>query len=195
MLTIAWDVDDVLNNLMEAWLAEAWKPIHPECKIPYSGISENPPHRLLGTSESDYLSSLDTFRLSDRARTLKPNRAVAEWLRDYGSEYHHIALTARPLESAPQAAEWTLRHFHSHIRTFAVVPARLSANTPNYHRDKSDFMRWFGKVDVLVDDSEENIRAAQKAGIHGVLYPQPWNRATDSIQTVLESLNELTEAR
>lgn len=195
MLTIAWDVDDVLNNLMEAWLAEAWKPIHPECKIPYSAITENPPHRLLDASERDYLASLDTFRLSDRARTLKPNPAVAEWLSDYGSEYHHIALTARPLESASQAAEWTLRHFHSYIRTFAVVPLRRSASAPEYHRDKSDFMRWFGKIDVLVDDSQENIRAARDAGVHGILYPQPWNGAKDSIGTVLESLNALAEAR
>ncbi len=194
MLTIAWDIDDVLNNLMEAWLEEAWKPSYPQCALSYSEISENPPHHLLGVPESDYHSSLDAFRLSDGARVLKPNTVVAEWLRSFGSEHHHIALTARPLESAPQAAEWTFRHFRTHIRTFAVVPARLFSDAPCYHRNKSDFIRWLGKVDILVDDSEENILAARKVGIHGVLYPQPWNRATGPIQTILESLNQLVEA-
>ena len=33
MLTIAWDVDDVLNNLMEAWLEEAWKPTSPAMRV------------------------------------------------------------------------------------------------------------------------------------------------------------------
>ena len=194
MLTIAWDVDDVLNNLMEAWLGEAWKPRHPECALSYSEITENPPHYLLGVPESEYHSSLDAFRLSDRARVLKPNPVIAEWLRAFGSEYHHIALTARPLESAPQAAEWTFRHFRTHIRAFAVVPARLPSDVPGYHRNKSDFIQWLGKVDILIDDSEENIVAAQKVGIHGVLYPQPWNSATGTVQTVLESLNQLVEA-
>ena len=193
-MTIAWDIDDVLNNLMQAWLVEAWKPCHPECTLSYSQITENPPHRLLGVRESDYHSSLDTFRLSDEARALKPNRLIAEWLRTSGAEYHHVALTARPLESTPQAAEWTFRHFREHIRTFAVVPSRLCADQPGFHLNKSDFMRWFGNVHILVDDSEENVFAARKVGVHGVLYPQPWNSETSTIQRVLESLNQFVEA-
>ena len=71
MLTIAWDVDDVLNNLMEAWLGEAWKPATRNARCPIRKLRENPPHRLLGVPESDYHSSLDAFRLSDGARVLK----------------------------------------------------------------------------------------------------------------------------
>jgi len=26
MLTIVWDVDDVLNGLMQTWFTESWKP-------------------------------------------------------------------------------------------------------------------------------------------------------------------------
>ena len=45
MLTLAWDVDDVLNDLMQVWLEEAWLPAHPECNVTYRDLTSNPPHR------------------------------------------------------------------------------------------------------------------------------------------------------
>ena len=57
--TIAWDVDDVLNNLMRAWFEEKWLIDHPECNLLYEGLTENPPHRLLETNVDNYLKSLD----------------------------------------------------------------------------------------------------------------------------------------
>lgn len=194
MLTIVWDVDDVLNELMLAWFSEAWKPSHPDCKLSYSEITENPPDRVLGIPRSDYLSSLDSFRLSEQARNMQPNPAVLEWLRDSGSGYRHMALTARPLDSTPIAAEWLFRHFGAYMRGFGVVPTRLAAGVPAYDRDKGEFLRWFGKADILVDDSEENLRAAEKLGIEGVLYPQPWNHASHSVRDTLEAVAQLAEA-
>lgn len=194
MLTIVWDVDDVLNDLMLTWFTEAWKPSHPTCGLSYPDITENPPDRVLGIDRSEYLSSLDAFRLSDRARNLLPNSAVAEWLQANGAGYRHMALTARPLESAPQAAEWLFRHFGSYLRGFGVIPTRLPAGVPAYDRNKGEFLRWFGKADVLVDDSEENLRAAERYGIQGVLYPQPWNSSSQTAREALESLARLAEA-
>jgi hypothetical protein len=194
MLTIVWDVDDVLNDSMRIWFAEVWKPLHLDSQLSYSDITENPPDRVLGISRSEYLSSLDAFRVSDRARSMRPNPAVLEWLRDFGAEYRHFALTARPLDSAPHAAEWLFRHLGAYIRGFGVAPARLAAGVPVYDRHKADFLRWLGRADVLVDDSEENLRAAAELGVRGVLYPQPWNRSSRTVQEVLESLAQLAEA-
>jgi hypothetical protein len=194
MLTIVWDVDDVLNELMKTWFAEVWKPSHLQCQLSYSDITENPPYRLLGITRSDYLSSLDKFRVSDRAKLMTPNYLVLDWLQKFGVRYRHIALTARPLETAPHAAEWLFRHFGAYIRAFGVAPTRLDARLPAYDCDKADFLRWFGKTDILVDDIEGNLRAAAKLGICGVLYPQPWNRSSQSVQKALESLAQVAEA-
>jgi phosphoglycolate phosphatase-like HAD superfamily hydrolase len=194
MMTIVWDVDDVLNDLMLTWFTETWKPSHPSCDLSYSEITENPPDRVLGIPRSEYLSSLDAFRLSDRARNMPPNPAVLEWLHRNGAGYRHMAVTARPLASTPPVAEWLFRHFGSFMRTFGVVPARLSASVPAYDRDKGEYLRWLGKADILVDDSEENLRAAEKLGICGVLYPQPWNHSSQTAREALESLAQRAEA-
>jgi hypothetical protein len=194
MQTIAWDIDDVLNDLMQAWFTTAWKPSHPMCNLSYSGIIQNPPHRLLGIPVSEYLDSLDLFRVSADARNMLPNHAVLDWLRHYGSGFRHIALTARPLDSASHISEWLFRHFSPHIRTFAVVPVRPAADVIVYDRNKSDFLRWFGKADFLVDDSEENIQQAEVFGLRGILYPQPWNCSSQTPEEALRSLAQVVEA-
>ncbi len=187
VLTIVWDVDDVLNPLMRDWF-EQWKLEHPGCRQTYAGLKANPPHDVLGISRQDYLDSLDRFRLSVQARHMQPNAEILAWLGEYGSNFRHIALTARPLDTAPAAAEWVMRYFGDYIRVFGVVPCRSLASTPRYDESKGDFLEWWGQGDILVDDSSENISGAQKAGVGGVLYPQPWNHGRTG---ALEQLTEL----
>ena len=187
MKTIVWDVDDVLNNLMQAWFEHAWKPVH-QCSITYAGITENPPHRVLGMGESEYFASLDRFRQSDAAKCMSPNRTILRWLESHGDCYRHVALTARPLSSTPQAAEWLFRHFGKYFRCFGVVPSRPDPATPRYDSNKGDFLAWLGGADLLVDDSPENVELAESLGIHAVLHPQPWNRAAESVDAILRNL-------
>jgi hypothetical protein len=189
MQTIVWDVDDVLNDLMRAWFTSVWKPANPDSLQSYQDIADNPPYRSLGITRADYLASLDAFRLSDEACHLTPNPAVLEWLRSYGDGYRHVALTARPLHSAPAAAEWIFRHFGEYFRCFGVVPSRPGTQTPLYDRDKGDFLEWLGCADFLIDDSAENVSLAHKAGVRAILYPQPWNRAAYSVDDVLSALS------
>ena len=33
MKTIAWDVDDVLNDCMRTWFERTWLPAHPGCAV------------------------------------------------------------------------------------------------------------------------------------------------------------------
>jgi hypothetical protein len=193
MLTIAWDIDDVLNELMLTWFTNVWKPEHPDSRLGYSDISQNPPDRVLGISRAEYLASLDQFRASDAAGQMSPNSHVLEWLNKYGADYRHIALTARPLDSTPQASDWLFRHFGRFIRTFAVVPTRFADGVPVYDRDKGAYLAWFGKADILVDDSEENIRGAEGLGVRGLLYPQPWNRGSQTPEQILRSLAQPAE--
>jgi len=186
--TIVWDVDDVLNDLTWCWFHECWLPHHPGCAVTYAEIHQNPPHELLGVGLEEYLASLDAFRLSERARHLTPNPAIARWLLEHGEPFRHMALTARPLAFAGGAAEWVFRHFGAHIRCYGVVPTRLDPAAPVYDRDKADFLRWFREADYFIDDAEANIAAVAGLGVKTILFPQAWNGATHSVDDALKLL-------
>jgi FMN phosphatase YigB (HAD superfamily) len=191
MLTIVWDIDDVLNDLMATWFREEWLATHPWSKLRYEDIQENPPHRVLGIGKQEYLNSLDSFRLSSKARNLRPNSLILDWLRDHGSRYRHMALTARPLQSTPHAAEWLFRHFGVFFRCFGVVPSRPDPSAPLYDSNKADFLRWFRDAAVFVDDSEENIVPVRELGVNCVLFPQPWNKSAQTVEQTLQSLSHM----
>jgi hypothetical protein len=186
MNLIVWDVDDVLNDLMRAWFEQHWLPRHPECPLRYEQLRENPPHRLLGIAEADYLASLDEFRQSDAARALAPNLEILAWLRTRGAHFRHMALTSRPIETTPPVAEWVFQHFGDYLRTFSVVPTRQPSDLPVYERSKGKFLRWLGKEGVLVDDNETHVEAATAGGMSGVVFPRPWNRSRLTVAETLE---------
>lgn len=188
MITIAWDIDDVLNELMRFWFKE-WLILHPQCILKYEQISENPPHRLLGVSKEDYSNSLDEFRLSGRYRAMQPNLEIKKWFLRYGKFFRHIALSAVPQREAPVSAEWAFAHFGIWIRTFHFVPSlRKGEKLPLYDKSKKDFLKWMGKVDIFIDDTEANLSACEELGIKVVLFPQPWNKSKLSIAETLEKL-------
>lgn len=191
MLTIVWDVDDVLNDLMYQWFTFCWLVENPECKFSYAELSGNPPDEALGIARATYLASLDRFRKSDRAINMQPNAEVLAWMGEHGGRFRHLALTARPLETAPDVAHWVMRHFGAWIRAVGVVPTRAAADVPVYDRTKGEFLKWLSCGDILVDDSEENVKQAQGLGMKTLLYPQPWNDRALTVTTLLKELTEL----
>jgi hypothetical protein len=190
MLTIVWDVDDVLNDLMYQWFKYSWLPANPDCNVTYAELNANPPHQALGTTREEYLASLDVFRRTERALKMQPNEAVLSWLHDHGARFRHVALTARTLETAPDVASWVMRHFGTWIRCFGVVPSRAAEAVPVYDRNKGEFLRWLRCGDILIDDSPENIRHAEVVGLKTLMYPQPWNESSFSVETLLQKLCE-----
>lgn len=188
MLTIAWDVDDVLNELMRTWFATHWLPSHPACRIRFDDLSENPPDRVLLTTRAEYLASLDEFRLSAQARAMEPRPEFLGWFLEHGGRFRHMALTARPLEMVPPLAEWVFRHFGAWIRTFGYVPSRSGEGQPRYDLSKGEYLAWLGKADILVDDSLDNLREAAQHGIRGILAPQPWNGSRRTVREMLDDL-------
>lgn len=198
MKTIAWDIDDVLNDLMREWLERKWLAEHPDCPVRYDDVAENPPARLLDTTLDSYLKSLDEFRLSPLYQEMRPVKEVADWFEKNGSGFRHIALTAVPLVAAPASAQWVFEHFGRWIRTFHFVPSRREGESiSQYDNDKGGFLKWIRKVDVLVDDSLANIQSAHKAGVKGIIMPRPWNNATAQAakgkgqRAIVEALKEL----
>jgi hypothetical protein len=193
MKTIIWDVDDVLNDLTKAWLDE-WSLKTRGTPIAFDLLTENPPHRVLGISRRDYLDSLDDFRLSGYASRLSPTPEVFNWFCSNGDKCHHVALTAAPLCAGHVSAEWVMRHFGRWIRSFNVVPSkRPGDNSCQFHADKFEFLRWWGKADMLVDDNEENVADARALGIRATLVPRPWNRSALALDEMLHAVTEYVE--
>ncbi len=193
MLTIIWDVDDVLNDLMFVWFEQAWRPCHPECRLALEDLSENPPHRLLGVSLGEYLTSLDAFRLSEKGICqLTPVPELLAWFHRHGKRFRHVALTATPMAAAPLSARWVLQHFGFWIRSVSFVPSkREGEKIPAYDQDKGEFLQWWGRGDVAVDDNPQTLTAAAALGLRGVLIPRPWNRSELTLAATLELLASL----
>jgi hypothetical protein len=185
--TIAWDIDDVLNNLTRAWFELAWLPVHPDCPIAYDGLKVNPPHDLLGISRAEYHRSLDQFRLSPEAASMAPDKALLVWFAEHGDRYRHIAVTARPRATVIPALRWLLHHFGEWFQTFAFIPSeRPGQSLKQPDRTKGDFLAWLGKADFFIDDSAENCLAAQELGISSYVVSQPWNRSDLTVSDVLK---------
>lgn len=194
--TVVWDVDDVLNDLMAAWLTHSWAPNHPDRPVTYASIRANPPNELLGVGLHEYLASLDAFRVGDGYATLEPNPWILAWLDANGERCHHVALTATAFQAAPTTAAWVLRHFGRWIREFVFVPAaRLGEALPCFDRSKADWIARLGGPAVLVDDSPANLVAAAAVGAGTVRWPQPWNGDASRPEDALAELDRWLAAQ
>ncbi|MGA7521613.1 MAG: hypothetical protein WBW84_03980 [Acidobacteriaceae bacterium] len=191
MLTLVWDVDDVLNDLMRQWFFHAWLVEHPGCTATFDRLTCNPPHAVLAVDASEYLNSMDRFRRTERALNMTPNPEVLAWFRAHGHRCRHLALTSRPLETAPDVAHWVMRHFGAWIRCFGVVPTRPGEGVPVYDRSKGDFLAWLKRGDILIDDSTENILQAASLGLRTLQPAQPWNNSSLTIGAALQQLTHL----
>ncbi len=187
-ITIAWDVDDVLNCLTREWFAE-YKEKH-KLSLRFADLASNPPHNILNISKKEYLDSLDSFR--ERCfMDLSPDRELLAWFEKNGDNFRHIALTATPFKFASLSASWTMRYFGKWIRSFNYVPSpRPDDSYPAYDNNKGAFLNWLGNVDIFIDDNEANIKSAENFGIRNILFPAPWNKyknynEKDFIQSIL----------
>jgi len=188
MKTIVWDVDDVLNDLMGAWFAEAWLPAHPRCPVTYGQLTQNPPHQALAVPLQEYLDSLDEFRAAHGA-ALVPDSRLLEWFHLHGHRFRHMALTAVPYGIADIWAGWVVKHFGHWIRSFNFVPSPRAGDAfPSYDSNKADFLKWWARADIIVDDSPAHIAAAGELGLTTFTYPRPWNHSSESVAVLLESL-------
>lgn len=192
MKTIAWDIDDVLNNLTETWLETEWLPRKADCRrVRYQELSANPPHGLIGVSKAVYLESLDRFRQSETAARMQPEKILTGWFRAHGDRYRHIALTARPRASVIPAIEWVMRHFGEWFQSFSYVPSeRAGQSSRQPDRSKADYLAWLEKVDFFIDDQPENCLAAERLGIRVFLLKQPWNRSPLTLKDILDQLTD-----
>ncbi len=191
MRTIAWDVDDVLNDFQREWFDRAWLPGHPHSPVrSYSALTENPPDQILGVGREEYLESVDGFRRAVFEAPLRPSPAALAWFERHGTSFRHVVLTAIPRYASGFWAQWVLDNFGRWIQVFACVPSpRPSDGGPPTDATKGDLLRWMANVNVLVDDNPGNIEAAESLGLKGFLYPRPWNGQRLSAESLLEQVS------
>jgi FMN phosphatase YigB (HAD superfamily) len=190
-MTIVWDVDDVLNDLMREWFEGVGRGLATVGDVTYDGLTANPPEAALGIARETYLASLDHFR-ETRYRSLAPLAESVSWFERNGARAHHVALTAVPAQAAHLSAEWLVRHYGRWIRTFAFAPSRAAGVSRPDAATKTEYLRWLGKGDVFVDDREENVAAAEALGCRGVVMPRPWNSARGgSVQSAFDRVTTL----
>lgn len=192
MITIAWDVDDILNNLMSEWLTGKWLPEHPDCRVNFEQITENPPDRIIKSSREEYLLSLDNFRLSETYFKMKPDPEVLAWFEEFGDQARHIVLTSVPIKAAHISAGWVMKNFGRWIRSFNFVPSlRGGEKISEYDRSKTAYLKWLNNVDVFVEDNTQNISEAGKLGIKGILVKKPWNKGRLALKDALTEINKI----
>jgi FMN phosphatase YigB (HAD superfamily) len=194
MKTIAWDVDDTLNDFTSIWFNEWWLLKSGNETLSFSQLVENPPSRLLKVSDSEYLASIDAFRISKVAARVYPNGQVLQWFQKYGEKVRNIALTAIPLFAAPLSAAWVMKYYGKWIRSYNVLPsARYDNPMPVYDQNKTEFLKWFGKVDILIEDNAMNLQSAKLAGFATIGIPQPWNKIGGSLTDALIQLTDFIQ--
>jgi hypothetical protein len=169
---VAWDVDDVLNDLTHQWAS-------------WSGVDLSEPHPPTGDSatwmstfglkQADYLASLDAFRL-ELYGSLDPNPMIQTLLENWPSPHEtHIALTATPLFAQSIVAEWVMRHFGRWLRAVWFCPSQRLSDPPGTPVvSKGAVVGRFSGRAVLIDDSIVNLETVAEPA-KALAYPRPWN--------------------
>jgi hypothetical protein len=187
MVTIVWDIDDVLNELTEEWIDSI---NHPSV---FSKEQLKSPdfHSVLGWSQSEYLQSIDTFRLTSFV-DLEPNASIQKFMSD-NSHVVHLVLTATPLLSAHISAEWTFRNFGKWVDGFLLAPSSRPTISSTRRSKYDHLARLVSSRDVVlcIDDHPSNIAAALSAGAAPILWPQPWNGSSITHEDALLQLSKL----
>jgi hypothetical protein len=175
VLTLIWDVDDVLNDLMKQW-AKA-------LRIPYAYLRSNPPHEILGMRLPEYLESLDKFR--ECGVRLTPNPRIRAWLSRHGLLVRNVALSSVPTKFRNSMDLWIFENFGQWIKSFIVAPG------PRGAPDKREALSWFGLDCVLIDDLSRHVETAKELGLRSELWPQPWNESALSERETLARLTRI----
>jgi len=186
-LIIVWDVDDVLNCLMESWL-DYWNKKN-NSNVCYNEIKNNPPNKILGISKKLYLSNLDEFRNSEAGKNVKVNSIIKSWFKKNGNRFINIACTARPIHTMYNQSYWIYKNFGKWIHSICVAdPARDTKANINYI-SKAEYISLISRPVLFIDDSEENINSVSESGADTLVYPQPWNKNDLTIEEFLNKLN------
>ena len=173
---LIWDIDDVLNDLMNLCISTTAQKLKPGIK--FEEIRNNPPLPELGCSLDEYRGILDECRnkyLFDQP----PRKEVMAFFRDWGEHFRSITLSAAPLSITPRSSEWVLRHFGPWIQGTIFVPSPRK-DAPVLSASFSSKAEAVLALDgILIDDMPANVEKVRAAGGEALYFPAPWNENKD----------------
>ena len=190
-MLLIWDVDDVLNSLMQYYM-ENGLPVNAR-QLSCEALTENPPHKLLGISKEEYLSSLDHVR-SGSFYDLPPRPEIMAFFDECGHKFDHIILSAVPVRFMEKSSAWVLHYFGDWVQSCLFIPShRPECNVKSQlFASKAEAVKFFGPRAVLIDDAVKNVEETRSAGGRALYFPAPWNSEKNTgINAFLTSLKGL----
>lgn len=190
---VVWDIDDVLNPLMEDWLEHQKSIERIDASLTYDSLIDPDFSRTLNWGRNRFLESLDEFRLQSQSKLL-PNQMIQNWFANQSkNQIRHVALTATPRIVSEISKKWLQVNFGSHITDYFLAPsARDNDNLPRmtkldfYRQFTSDFERV-----IAIDDRPDNLKNARTAGASTLCWPQPWNDSLLDSEETLKALSRI----
>lgn len=184
---IVWDVDDVLNNLMASWIDD-WSYRNKK-KYRINDLIENPPNRMLKISLEEYYNDLDTFRNENNGDHIPVNKEIMVWFKEKGHLFHNIACTARSKSTRACQARWIYNNYGNWISTVNMSYSGRLKNKKD-SLNKIEFLGFLNKDLLFIDDNEDTIKEAKDMGFDTLLYPQPWNSSTITVNELINKINQ-----
>lgn len=168
-MTIAIDIDDVLSDTFTNFIAyyDRKEGIALEKKdfMNYPWIDKN------GDMDKRMAMRAAEFIESGLLATHKPIRGSRQAVASLAKEHILIPITSRDLNFKPATIDWVEKYFPNQFKRIF-----FSSEIPSQEilGGKGDVCRHIG-AEILIDDYQEYIIDADKHGIKGIIFTQPWN--------------------
>jgi len=163
---------------------------HHNSSFTYNNIKTWDIHKYLNCDISEFWKYMDNFKLEGNYSNLKSNREVLQWFKNYGDYFHHIVITATPLNTAHISAEWTFRNYGRWIRDFVCIPSYRNGDGENcFDKSKKDYFLRTNIADIFIDDNPLSCEdVIQETEMKVFCVKKPWNNGV----LIKDILNELT---
>jgi FMN phosphatase YigB (HAD superfamily) len=161
MTTIAVDFDDTLVPFLEPFLE--WHNHKAGTKHDMSQVISYKFSESLGGDNDYWETKIDEFLDAGIQNTIGPFAGSVEALKRLGADYRLIIVTSRPERQRAQTQKLLDTFF---LNLFAELHMRDDYSTTH---DKGEVCKHLGAA-ILIDDGGHNIVAAQRAGIHAIMF-------------------------
>lgn len=171
---IGFDFDGVIADTVEAFIRLACEQ-YAHCDIRPEDITHFSVEQCL-PMETEVVESIFLQILRDSVGTgLQPMPGAIEVLSELSRQATVTIITARP-EAEP---------VHHWLQTVFPTPIyrRIRVIAMGDHNDKARHIRMSG-LSTFIDDRAETCVELRRAGIHSIVYSQPWNRDRHTLPAV-----------
>lgn len=163
---LAFDIDGVIADTMTLFIDIARKDFGIR-DICYEGITEYSLHGMAGVDALTMVNIIDRILAGKYSGTLEPLNGAPAVLQKVNQKHSPtLFVTARP--NADQAVQWI-------SETLAFGSERFEIIATGSFDDKREVLLSRG-IRYFVEDRLETCFTLSEAGVHPIVFKQPWNR-------------------